>query len=232
MSAPMFHFDLPTERIEPKQSLNFSSPVSLPFSYLRSSSGTSSRSREDENLIEIPIGSSRIDQRSNCQLNEKRILPDGVKDASTDFGQICSIVSSSVYEQDQIEKDEKDDRQIDRLVPRETGVGKDIVPIDRRGKNKETSGKSRQVTRQTVSLKMIRLWTDEDTIRSPGLISIEIVTTRGERTQSVVRCEIERFISDQCCCGIQFSNTEDHELMTGSSLIVNEDSKQALVIQI
>lgn len=79
---------------------------------------------------------------------------------------------------------------------------------------------------------MIRLWTDEETIGLPRLIPIEIVTTRGKRTQSVVRREIQRFISDQCCCGIQFSNTKDHELMTGGSLIVNEDSEQTLVIQI
>ena len=228
----MFHFDFPTARIVPKQSLKSSFPVFLPFSYLRSRSRTSSRSREDENLIEIPIGSCRVDQRSNCQLNEKRILPDGLKDASTDFGQICSIVSSSVDEQDQIEKHEKNDRQIDRLVPRETGIGKDIVPVDRSGKNEETSGKGRQMTRQTVSLKMVRLWTHEETGGSPRLIPIEIITTRGERTKSVVRCGIKRFISDQGWCGMQFSNTEDHELMTGGSLIVNEDSKQALVIQI
>ena len=71
------------------------------------------------------------------------------------FEKIFSVSNSREDQQDEKEKRSADDRQINRFVLQEIGIGKDITPVDRWRKNNETTGKRRQMSRETLCLVFI-----------------------------------------------------------------------------
>ena len=111
---------------------------------------------EDENLIIVLIIRMIVKQRCHSQLKDNETVRrsvDGVLYLLPSF----LVVVSSKEQQKEIDNDNDDHREIDRLVSQEISIGKDIIPIDRLGQDQQTTGEAGQMRGEALSLLKIRL---------------------------------------------------------------------------